>query len=417
MLVLGGTLFDGTSRDRIEDCGVRIDRNRFAAVGRKADFAIPQNSEPVIDATGRFLLPGLIDGHFHVMASWFAGPIRPMLTAPAPAAAIRAVRTVAVALAKGVTTARDLGGMFDIPVYVRDAINANEIPGPRLVVCGLPISATGGHSWYSNVEADGSAEFRKAARQQLKAGVDFVKVMTSHEPWKMPGPEDSVQNRPEVTLEEMKAAFDVAHDWGRFACCHATNSTAIARAIEAGVDFIEHGHNLTDELASEMARRNVVLTPTLSVYNSQIMSQRVTKGESWADGYRTMIPSHRASFEAALRAGVTMMVGSDTLGIYAEEVDLMRRMGMTPRDSLLACTSNAARALRMEADIGSVEVGKLADLVILRADPMNDSYALDEVELVIKDGEIFRPSELTILDRRSASPTIMEMATRELSSR
>lgn len=410
MLVLGGTLFDGTSRDRVDDSGIRVEGNRFTAVGRKEDFGQVLGGEPVIDATGHYLMPGLIDGHFHVMASWFTGPIRPMLTAPAPAATIRAVRTVAVALAKGVTTARDLGGMFEIPMYIRDAINRNEIPGPRLIVCGMPISATGGHSWYSNVEADGADEFRKAARQQLKAGVDFVKVMTSHEPWTMPGPE---QNRPEVSLEEMKAAFDVAHDWGRFACCHATSSTAIARALEAGVDFVEHGHNLTDELAWEMVNRNVVLTPTLSVYNVQIMSQRVTRGEPLAAPYETMIPSHQAAFKAALRAGVMMTVGTDTLGVYAEEVDLMRRMGMTPRESLLACTAKAAQALRMDADIGTVEEGKVADLVVLRADPMEDSFALDEVELVIKDGEVYRPAELTFVERRAPSPTIMELACRE----
>lgn len=410
MLVLGGTLFDGTSRDRVEDCGIRIEGNRFTQVGRKADFGEALDREPVVDATGRFLMPGLIDGHFHVMATWFTGPPRPMLTAPAPMATIRAVRTVAVALAKGVTTARDLGGMFDIPLYIRDAINSNEIPGPRLIVCGLPISATGGHSWYSCVEADGADEFRKAARQQLKAGADFVKVMTSHEPWTMPGLE---QNRAEVSLEEMKAAFDVAHDWGRFACCHATTSSAIARALQAGVDFVEHGHNLTDELAGEMASRNVVLTPTLSVYNVQIMNQRVNKGEAWAVAYETMIPSHQAAFAAALRAGVKMTVGTDTFGMYAEEVDLMRRMGMTPRESLFACTANAARALRMDAEIGSVEEGKIADLVLLRADPMEDSYALDEVELVIKDGEIYRPSDLTFVDSRAPSPTMMELACRE----
>ena len=416
MLVVGGTLFDGTSRDRVEDCGIRIEGHRFSAIGRKPDFGTGRGGERVIDTTGKFLLPGLIDAHLHLMASWFVGPLRPMLTAPAPPATIRAVRTVAVALAKGVTTARDLGGMFDIPLYVRDAINADEIPGPRLIACGAPISATGGHSWYSNIEADGPDEFRRAARQQLKAGVDFVKVMTSHEPWMLPGSDQAVPNRPEVTVEEMKAAFDVAHDWGRFACCHATNTTAIARSIEAGVDFIEHGHNLTDKLASEMAKRNVVLTPTLSVYDSQIVSQRFAKGESWADGYRSMIATHRASFEAALRAGVTMLVGTDTLGVYAEEVDLMRQLGMNPLDSLLACTSTAARALRMEAEIGTVEAGKLADLVVLRADPMTDSYALDEVELVIKDGEVYTPSDLEILDRRAASPTIMEMATREQSN-
>jgi len=410
MLVLGGTLFDGTSGDRIEDCGLRIDHGRFAAVGRKADFGKAHDGEPVVDATGRFLMPGLVDMHLHVTFTWFTGHPQPWITAPAPPATIRAVRTVAVALAKGVTTARELGGAFDIPLYIRDAIARSEIPGPRLIACGRPISVTGGHAWFVCTEADGANEFRKAARQQLKAGADFVKVMTSHEPWKMPGAE---QTRAEVGLDEMTAAFNEAHEWGRLAGCHAMGSKAIGRALEAGVDLVEHGHYLTDALAEEMASRNVVLTPTLSGYDVQMQTMRISKREPWALANEILIPSHQAAFAAALRAGVRMCIGTDAVGIYAEEVDLMRQMGMTPRESLFACTSNAAKALRMDAEIGSVEEGKIADLVLLRADPMEDPYALDEVELVIKDGKIYRPSDLAYIDSLAPSPTMMELARRE----
>ena len=216
-------------------------------------------------------MPGLIDMHLHVASSWFTGHPQLTLGLPAPQSTIRAVRTVAVALAKGVTTARDLGGLHDIPLAIRDAIARREIPGPRLITCGRPISITGGHAAFGCTEADGEG-FRRAAREQLKAGADFVKCMASHEPVAMAGPEKA---RAEVTTEELAAAFDVAHDWGRLACCHATCSTAIQRALRAGVDFIEHGHYLTDPLAEEMASRNVVLTPTLSTYDSQIMSERL----------------------------------------------------------------------------------------------------------------------------------------------
>jgi imidazolonepropionase-like amidohydrolase len=313
-------------------------------------------------------------------------------------------------LAKGVTTARDLGGVFDIPLYIRDAIARRDIPGPRLIACRRPISVTGGHGWFISTEAVGADGFRNAAREQLKAGADFVKCITSHEPVDMPGFEKA---RAEVTSEEMAAAFEVAHDWGRLACCHATCSTAIARALKAGVDLVEHGHYLTDELAEEMASRNVVLTPTLSTYDVQIMNKRVSQGEPWAVAHEILIPGHQAAFAAAIRAGVKMTVGTDSLGIYAEEVDLMRRMGMSPRESLFACTSNAARALRMDAEIGSVAEGRIADLVVLRTDPLQDPYALEDIDLVVKDGQVYRPSDLAYVDSLASSPTMMELASRE----
>jgi len=418
MLILGGTLFDGTETTRIEECGIRIDDGRFTAVGSKSDFS-PAGGEQVIDATGLYLMPGLVDMHLHVSFSYGTGGLKygvgsygqllmDIIVKSPPETTIAAGRTTAVMLAKGVTTARDLAGSHDVPVQIRDAINRGEILGPRLVVCGKPIVITGGHAWNTCIEADGTDGFRKAARELLKSGVDYIKVMASHDPWPMPGAE---KTRAELSLAEMTAAFAEAHEWGRAACCHAMGSVAIARSLEAGVDMLEHGQYLTDRLAERMASSNVVLTPTLSCYDVQSLKPRPEfGGGEWADAHKVLIPGHHAGFAAALAAGVTMTVGTDAAGIYAEEVDLMRRLGMKAHASLMACTSNGARALQMEDQIGKVRPGLRADLVLLRSDPMLDAYALEQVELVIKDGRPHRPADIAYSDSLTPPPTMLQRA-------
>lgn len=422
MLILGGTLFDGDESDRIDNCGIRIDNGCIVAVGRRSDFGGPTQNEEVFDCTGRFLMPGLIDMHCHVSNSFGAGkpsaveqltgPNGPGGFAPpfksAPELTIRAVRTVAVLLALGITSARELGGRLDVPLYLRDAIARAEIPGPNLFVCGQPISITGGHGWTICREANGPDDFRLAAREQLKAGADFIKVMASHDPWLMPGPE---LTRAELSLAEMSAAFNEAHEWGRLACCHAMGSKAISRALEAGVDLVEHGHYLTDDLAEKMASRGVVLTPTLSGYDTQQANPRLQRGDAWIASQEVLIPAHKAGVAAAVRAGVRLTVGTDCAGVYAEEVDLIRQLGASPIESLRACTSNAARALRLEREIGYVREGFRADLVVLRADPLVDPYALEDLELVIKAGRALRPAELAYGDGLAQRPTMMELAT------
>ncbi len=409
MLILGSTLFDGTGRSYLSDAVIRIERGRFAAVGRRADFGSSLDGEEVIDASGRFALPGLINAHAHLTFMYQIGSPTAQMAKSVPELTIHAVTVAAVMLAQGITTARDMGGRDAVPLRIRDAIDAVRIPGPRVIACGEPISVTGGHAWQTCVEADGADEFRKAARRQLKGGADFVKVMASHDPWRMSGDE---KTRAEPTLTEMSAAFEVAHEWGRLACCHVMGSRGIGRAIEAGADVIEHGHYLTQQLAEAMARRGVYLTPTLSSYDVQTMHSRFDRGEGWRSDHEALLPAHQCAMLAALAVGVDIIVGTDSVGCYAEEVDLLRRAGMDASQSLQACTSLPAKALRMESEIGSVAVGKRADLVLLQADPIKDPYALEEVELVIKDGRSYRPGDLTYVDKVSAGPSIAELARR-----
>lgn len=351
-------------------------------------------------------MPGLINMHEHLIFRAAVGPPAAALAKGAIDLAIHAVRIAQIALAQGITTVRDMGTKHEIALRIREAIQAGVLPGPRIVACNSALRVTGGHG-YQAVQTDGADGFRSAARAQLAAGADFVKVMASHDPW--PVSAGAEPTRAEATVEEMRAAFDVAHDWGRFAACHVMGRTAIARALEAGVDIIDHGHFLTESLAEQMADRGIAMTPTLSAYNVQTSHPRFRRGPAWAEAHEVLKEGHAAAMRAAVGAGVRLVVGTDSVGCYAEEVDLLRRAGVSALESLRACTSNAAAALR-RSDIGVLEPGRLADLILLRGDPVSDPYALELVERVIKGGRSYDPASLAYTDSLEPDVSLMSLA-------
>lgn len=404
MIITGARLFDGQSDRIIEDAVILVEGERITHVGAAAEVDQPAAGDH-IDARGLFVMPGLINMHEHLIFRAAVGPPAAALAKGPVDLAIHAVRVAAVALAQGITTVRDMGTKHEIALRIREAVQAGALPGPRILACNSALRVTGGHG-YQAVQTDGADGFRSAARAQLAAGADFVKVMASHDPWPMAGAEPT---RAEATVEEMRAAFDVAHDWGRFAACHVMGQIAIARALEAGVDIIDHGHFLTESLAEQMARRGIFMTPTLSAYNVQTSHPRFRRGPAWAEAHEVLKEGHAAAMRAAVGAGVRMVVGTDSVGCYAEEVDLLRRAGVSPVESLRACTSNAAAALRRN-DIGVLEPGRLADLILLRGDPLSDPYALEQVERVIKGGRSYDPARLAYSDGLEPEVALMPLA-------
>ena len=390
-MIVGGRLFDGRESHYQDGAAILLEDGLIAAVGRRADFGQATGVE-LVDASGLYVLPGLVNAHVHLTFMYSVGNVDQNISKSAPDCTIHAVRVAALLLSQGITTARDMAGTNNVPLLIRDAIEDGRIPGPRLLVCNQPVAISGGHAWHFCTIADGPDAFRAAARQQLQLGADFIKVMASHDPWPMPGSE---QTRAELTVEEMAAAFEVAHAWGRRTGCHVMGSSAIDRVIRAGVDIIEHGQYLTRSLAKDMAERGVCFTPTMSSYDVQTMHPRFDRGLPWKLAHEPLIEPHREALRFALEEGVKIVNGTDSVGCYAEEIDIFRRTGMSAADSLLSCTRWPAEALGVADSVGTLEVGKRGDLVLLREDPLADPYALEAVELVFKDGRAHRPKDLT----------------------
>ena len=394
-IISGGRLFDGTGSAPQEGKAIVIVGDRIAEVGDAAEIAARAEFKDAetIDASGKFVMPGLINTHEHFVARDLIGnPLHSMASAKTRLN-VNAVRNALTALRRGWTTVRDMGAPDNIALALRELIEAGEMPGPRILAVGAPISVTGGHANVICVQADGYGEVLKAARQQLDAGADFIKVMASHDPVVIDGPE---KTRPEMELDEIRAAYDQAKAHGKRTACHVMGTVAIGRVLDAGVDVISHGFYLNDELAARMVEQNVYLEPTLSSYGRQTLNPRLKRGERWAEMHRPLVKPMEDAFRAAIKAGVKIVQGTDTAGRYAEDVEMMRELGLDATELLKACTSNAAEALGILADVGTITAGKIADIVVLDADPLADPYALEAVALVVQSGKAMKPAEITL---------------------
>ncbi len=392
--LVGATVIDGTGRPPTGGLIVGIEGRKISFVGPKeAIHLATDEGHKVIDVSGKVLLPGLINMHDHLVFKYAVGSFVEHIKKDPPTLTLFAAKTALQTLRSGITTIRDMATNHGIALVLREAINQGDMLGPRIISCNQPICATGGHASEICVEADGPDHVRRAARAQLKLGADFIKVMASHDPYPMPLEE---QTRAELTLEEIRAAFEEARKWGKKTACHVMGKMAIRNVIEAGVDIVDHGTYLDENLAQWMAERNIFYSPTLSAYCRQTMNPRFGRGEKWAADHKALIEPIQKSFEIAIRAGVKVVCSTDSTGRYAEEVALMRQGGMKAMDSLLSCTSVPAQALGLDNVLGTISVGKIADLVIIEGDPLADPYALEKTILVIKDGLPLYPHEITL---------------------
>jgi imidazolonepropionase-like amidohydrolase len=217
--------------------------------------------------------------------------------------------------------------------------------------------------------------------------------MASHDPYPMPGSE---QTRPEMAPAEIEAAFAEARRWGKLTACHAMGKTAIRNVLDADVDILHHGTYLDEELAARMAEQGTYFCPTASAYQRQTMNPLFARGEKWAQDHRVLVEPHSESLRIAVAAGVRIVNGTDSTGWYSEDVALLRKAGMSPMESLLACTRRPAEALGLGRIAGTVEVGKRADLIVVTADPLADPYALHSVVFVMKRGILHRPETLRL---------------------
>ncbi len=343
-----------------------------------------------IDLAGRTVVPGLMNCHAHICGAPMDLPPGSTPSQVVAQHAVRAARWLERALQQGVTAIRDLGGFEHIELAVKRMIEQGIIAGPRLRAAGRQVCMTGGHGCYGGaIEADGPDEVRKAVRAQLKAGADVIKVMATGGIM-TPGTQPASA---QLTPAELAAAVEEAHKAGRTVAAHAEGRVGIRNAILAGVDSIEHGYELDDDLIELMLAGGTFLCPTLTcdIFIAEhgaevdLPPDAVEKMKRWIDPLLT-------SFQRANRAGVRIAAGNDgfadwvPIGGMAAEVAAMVQYGMDPHQALIAATANAAELLQLP-DEGIVGPGKRANLVVLDGDPLTDIAALAKVVAVMKDGE------------------------------
>ena len=403
-VIRAGTLIDGKSESPRRDQVIVIRGNRVESVGDAAGTRIPAGAT-VIDLSKATVLPGLIDSHTHIFLQGEdpaqGGYDANILKYGVAFRAARATVSARRALEQGFTTLRDVetegAGYGD--VGIKQAIEGGYIPGPRLFVSTLAISTTGGYplegyapelTMPKGVQiVDGPVEARKAAREQLDHGADWIKVYMTHRSWVSRNGE--LVSQPTLTLEELKAIVDEVHGWGKKVACHAYSGIGLQRALDGGCDSIEHGLDLTDAMIAQMVRQGTWYCPTLSVYYTDWGPADTPEGKR----DRLRASAHEQSFRKALKAGVKIVFGTDMGGIpwtepIAQEFPRMVEFGMPPMDAIRSATTRAAEMLDMSGRIGVVAPGAYADIIAVAGDPVADVRELGRVTFVMKDGRVFR---------------------------
>jgi imidazolonepropionase-like amidohydrolase len=403
-VIHAGTLIDGKSSTPRHDQVIVIRGNRIVSVSDAANAKTPAGAT-VIDLSNETVLPGLIDSHTHIFLQGEdpaqGGYDANILMAPLALRAARATVSARRALEQGFTTLRDVetegAGYGD--VGMKEAIDAGYIPGPRMFVATRAISTTGGYpleGYAPELEmpkgaqiVDGPVEARKAAREQLDHGADWIKVYMTHRSWL--GKNGELVSQPTLTVEELRAIVDETHGWGKKVACHAYSGIGLHRALDGGCDSIEHGLDLDDAAIAQMLKQGTWYVPTLSVYYTDWAPADTPAGQR--DRLRAAV--HEPSFKKALKAGVKIVFGTDMGGIpwtesIAQEFSRMVEFGMQPMDAIRSATSRAAVMLDMEGKIGIVAPGAFADIIAVSGEPLRDIKALEHVQLVMKDGQVFR---------------------------
>lgn len=400
-------LYDGKSNRLISPGVVIVQGNTIAAVGPTA--VVPADAT-VIDLGEATLLPGLIDAHTHLgwaYADSYDRREMERMRKNAPELALDATVWVRKTLLAGFTTVRDLGSSDFIDVALRNAVADGSIVGPRMLVAVKGIGATGGHAddltgyrynlfgrepGIEDGVADGPEQIRKAVRWVVKNGADVVKV---HVTGGVLSLTDDV-NTPQLTQEEVTALVDEAHALGRKTAAHAHSSEGAKRAIRAGIDSIEHGTFLDDEALDMMKAKGTVLVPTLMGIEG--LKERLEKGTNLPPPIqakaRAAIASMNSTMARAIAKGVVIGLGTDASvyphGRNAEEFAQLVEMGMKPLDAIRAGTSVDATLLGIANKTGTLEPGKLADIVAVPGDPSVQVRQLEKVFFVMKDGVIYR---------------------------
>jgi imidazolonepropionase-like amidohydrolase len=404
IVIHAATLIDGISAQPRHNVTIVVRGNKIVSVN---EGNAPGGAD-VINLTSGTVLPGLIDTHTHLFLQGEdpaeGGYDVQLLKYPASFRAARATVSARRCLEQGFTTIRDVetegAGYGDIGIKM--AVNGGYIPGPRIFASTRAISVTGGYpleGYNPDIVvpkgaqlADGPVALRKAAREQLENGADWIKVYMTHRSWT--DKQGHLVSQPTLTVEELKAVTDEAHGQQHKVACHAYSGIGLHRALDGGCDSIEHGLDLDDSAIAQMLKQGTWYVPTLSVYYYDWAAENTPDGQR----DRARVSLHEASFKKAMKAGLKIAFGTDMGGItwsdpIAQEFGYMVKFGMSPMDAIKTATTNAADLLDMKGELGVIAPGAYADIIAVPGDPLASIDVLKSVSFVMKDGKIFKQQQ------------------------
>jgi imidazolonepropionase-like amidohydrolase len=398
VVVHAGHLLDVKTGKLLSDQTVVIEDGKIARVGSSAEIKASADAM-LIDLSNATVLPGLIDAHTHLTSDPSFGYEE--LGISIPRETLIGAKNARVTLQAGFTTVRNVGASGYTDVALRDAINAGDVPGPRMLVSGPPLSITGGHcdnnllpfEYHATSDgvADGIAAVQQKVRQNIKYGSDLIKVCaTGGVLSKGDDPQAS-----QFTLEEMKAIVADAHRLGRKVAAHAHGAQGILWASQAGVDSIEHGSYIDDAGIAEMKKNGTYLVPTLYLGDWFLANaEKNHVPDFYLVKAKAVMPVARQNIAYAFASGVKVAFGTDAAvyphGLNAHEFAVMVKLGLTPLQAIQAATVNAADLLGWSGKVGSLEPGTWADIVAVEGDPLKDVTTLERVKFVMKGGEVVR---------------------------
>lgn len=402
-VIRAGSLIDPSSGQSKPNQVIVIRGNRIESVG-DASSPLPPGAK-VIDLSNTTVLPGMIESHTHIFLQGedpaLGGYDIQLLKFPIAYRAARATVSARRALEQGFTTIRDMetegAGYGDVGIKM--AVNEGRIPGPRIFTTTRAISTTGGYpleGYAPEIEVpkgvqiiDGPVQARKAAREQMDHGADWIKVYMTHRSWV--DRDGNLVSQPTLTLEEIKAITDEVHGWGRKVACHAYSGEGLQRALDGGCDSIEHGLLISDAQIAQMKRQGTWYCPTIAIYYKEWSPENSAEGKR----DRARAADHEASFKKALQAGLKIVYGTDVGGFswdqpIAQDFPYMVKFGMSPLEALRSATIRPAEMLGMTGQIGVIAPEAYADIIAVDGDPLKNIEALGNVTFVMKEGRVFK---------------------------
>lgn len=409
IVVTADRIVTGTDSNPIEQGVVVIRGDEIQAVGRHGEIELPDGPgvQTIEAADGQTVLPGMVDVHTHLIMPGDGTPYQTFMRHSDGVLLMQAALNALTHLHSGVTTLADTGARGSVTFTLREGIDLGLMTGPRLVLCGRPITRTGGHCWFLGAEADGPQEISRMARELLKEGADIIKVMATGG-----GTAGSYPFRPSLRTDELAAAAEEAHANGKKAIAHVSATEGIRRVLDAEFDVIFHAHfnnadgslSFESDVARQIADAGVHVNPTLyvnGVYIDLLEQKAEREGldaseEATLANRRKRYGGQRENVGKLVEYGVQLVAGSDAgwgrypFGDLVTELEQMAGIGMTAFEAVVAVTSRAADSLGVGHLVGSLEAGKKADLLIVDGDPTRDISALRKLNTIILGGKVVR---------------------------